>query len=125
MTLIVMMIAMHVLNVVSVVVVFAQDGCTAREAVILGSILNKISIPMMHSGAALLKLSELEYAGPTLIFMKTLLNKKYSLPYQVIEALVKYFVRFEKDERLMPVVWHQCLLVFAQRYCNSIDPVCL
>jgi essential nuclear protein 1 len=94
---------------------FFQDGCTAREAVILGSILAKISVPMMHSGAALLKLTELPYSGPTLIFVKTLLNKKYSLPYQVIEALVKYFVRFEKDERQMPVIWHQTFLVFAQR----------
>lgn len=71
---------------------------------------------MMHSGAALLKLTELPYSGPTLIFVKTLLNKKYSLPYQVIEALVKYFVRFKNDERQMPVIWHQTLLVFAQRF---------
>lgn len=68
-----------------IVLPLAEDACTAREAVIVCSILAKISIPMMHSGAAILKLSQMSYSGPTCVFIKTLLNKKYSLPYQVSE----------------------------------------
>ena len=56
------------------------------------------------------------YEGATSLFMTVLLNKKYSLPYVLIDALVSYFARFEQDERELPVLWHQCLLTFVQRY---------
>lgn len=39
---------------------------------------------------------------------------------QVIDALVLHFLRFADDERRMPVVWHQTLLCFVQRYRNEI-----
>eukprot|EP00163_Fabomonas_tropica_P021915 TRINITY_DN381_c0_g1_i6.p1 TRINITY_DN381_c0_g1~~TRINITY_DN381_c0_g1_i6.p1 ORF type:complete len:344 (-),score=80.07 TRINITY_DN381_c0_g1_i6:252-1283(-) len=36
-----------------------ERNCTLREATIVGSVLQKVSIPMLHSAAALLKLSEM------------------------------------------------------------------
>ena len=36
-----------------------EDGCTLREAVIISSIVAKVSIPMAHSAAALMKLTQL------------------------------------------------------------------
>ncbi len=35
---------------------------------------------------------------------------------RVIDSLVEHFVRFEKEEKQLPVLWHQALLVFVQRY---------
>lgn len=99
----------------------AQDGCTAREALIMSSILSKISIPVLHSSVALLKLAQMPYSGPCTLFMKTLLNKKYSLPYRVMDALVKYFMSFHDDSRKMPVIWHQNVLMFVQRYKNDLS----
>lgn len=94
----------------------AQEECTAREAIIISSVLQKVSIPAVHSAVALLKLSQMEYSGPNALFMKTLLDKKYSLPHRVIDQLVTYFHDFHKDERRLPVCWHQALLTFVQRY---------
>ncbi len=51
--------------------------CTLREAIILGSVLAKNSIPMLHSAAALLKLAEMRYSGANSIFIRILLDKKY------------------------------------------------
>jgi essential nuclear protein 1 len=34
----------------------------------------------------------------------------------VIEALVQHFCAFTEDGRTLPVIWHQALLVLAQRY---------
>ena len=45
-----------------------------------------------------------------------LLDKKYALPYKVVDALVFHFIRFKRDPRVMPVLWHQSFLVFVQRY---------
>jgi hypothetical protein len=39
------------------------EGCTLREAAILGSVLAKVSIPVLHSAAGLLKIAEMEYTG--------------------------------------------------------------
>lgn len=100
----------------------AQSGdCTLREATIIGSILAKVSIPGIHSAAALLRLTEMPYSGSTSLFIRILLNKKYSLPRRVIDALVMHFMNFEKETRVLPVVWHQALLVFAQRYKLEVD----
>ncbi|KAI6785225.1 uncharacterized protein J7T54_006867 [Emericellopsis cladophorae] len=80
-----------------------------------------------------------EGGGATNIFIKTLLEKKYALPYQVIDALVFHFMRFrsidpasvqagsdpmagvaENTRNKLPVIWHQSLLAFAQRYKGDI-----
>jgi len=124
--------------------------CTLREAHIISGVLVRVSVPLLHSGAAIKHLCEIaaqessagtEGGGATNLFIKALLDKKYALPYQVIDALVFHFMRFRsndpanvteenmgdtmdgvssaKDVRL-PVIWHQTLLAFAQRYRDNI-----
>lgn len=125
----------------------SSGTCTLREAHIISACLVRVSIPVLHSAAALKGLCDIaaqessagtEGGGATNIFIKALLEKKYALPYQVIDALVFHFLRFRsmdpanagsddamngvigsKDAKL-PVIWHQCLLAFAQRYRNDI-----
>lgn len=112
-------------------------GVTLKEAAIIGSVLSKVSIPVLHSAAALLRLAEMEYTGPSSLFIRILLDKKYALPYKVIDALVYHFLQFADKskgvevtrtragvvgERRMPVLWHQSLLVFAQRYKADMTP---
>jgi essential nuclear protein 1 len=83
---------------------------------IIGSVITKISIPLLDSAAALLKIAEMDYTGANSLFIRILLDKKYALPYKVIDSLVFHFLRFQRDHRALPVLWHQSLLVFAQRY---------
>ncbi len=118
-----------------------EGQCTLREAQIVSSVLARVSVPVLHSAAALLRLTEIaaeqtslistEAAGATNIFIRTLLEKKYALPYKVIDGLVFHFLRFRvtppangRDVGFgatsLPVLWHQCLLAFAQRYRNDI-----
>lgn len=128
--------------------------CTLREATIISSVLARVSIPVLHSATALYRLCEIaaeqmmhdvESAGACNIFIRTLLEKKYALPFRVVDALVFHFMRFkamqqpaEDDVSMengdavgfpgkkgagdpkLPVLWHQCLLAFAQRYKNEI-----
>ena len=117
--------------------------CTLREAHIVSSVLTRVSIPVLHSAAALLRLTEIaaqqtsystENAGATNVFIKVLLEKKYALPYKVVDGLVFHFLCFRatpsdqmpdatalgSKEAKLPVIWHQCLLAFAQRYRNDI-----
>jgi essential nuclear protein 1 len=37
--------------------------CTVREAVIWSSLLARVSIPVLHSAVAILKIAELKYSG--------------------------------------------------------------
>lgn len=122
--------------------------CTLREAHIISAVLVRVSVPVLHSAAALKGLCDIaaqessagtEGGGATNIFIKALLEKKYALPYQVIDALVFHFLRFRSvdpasvtpdnmgdltgaaaNELRLPVIWHQSLLAFAQRYRNDI-----
>lgn len=95
--------------------------CTLREAIIIGSIVSRNQIPVLHSSACLLKICEMEYSGANSIFIRIFLEKRYALPYRVIDATVFHFLRFEHDKREMPVLWHQSLLTFVQRYKNDIS----
>lgn len=97
-----------------------QDGCTAREAIVIASLLSKVSLPVEHAGVAIIKLCQLEYTGTSSLFLKTLLNKKYSLPLSVVAQVVQHLTSFQDETRALPVAWHQTFLVFAQRYKNSI-----
>lgn len=122
----------------------SSGTCTLRDAHIVSSVIARVSIPVLHSAAALLRMCDLaaeqslrslESTGAVNIFIRVFLEKKYALPYKVIDALVFHFLRFRvADEDTMtdgptglnskayklPVLWHQSLLVFAQRYRNDI-----
>ncbi|XP_076289465.1 bystin [Lasioglossum baleicum] len=95
--------------------------CTLREAVIIGSVIAKNSIPILHSSAAILKIAEMDYTGANSIFLRIFLDKKYALPYRVIDGVVFHFLRFKSDSRELPVLWHQALLTFVQRYKSDIS----
>ena len=105
------------------------ENATAREAVIIGSILGKVSINNLDAAAAIMKLTHMEYEVGNGFFLKTLLAKKYALPTQVINALVNFFLKFAVDggsqahmndeeyddeddrnagvaDKQMPVMWH-------------------
>lgn len=66
--------------------------------------------------AAMLKLAEMQYSGANSIFLRLLIDKKYALPFRVVDALVFHFLAFRTDQRVLTVLWHQCFLAFAQRY---------
>mmetsp|Transcript_50953 Transcript_50953/g.111626 ORF Transcript_50953/g.111626 Transcript_50953/m.111626 type:complete len:445 (+) Transcript_50953:124-1458(+) len=95
----------------------AGENCTLQEAMIFGSILAKVRVPVQHSAAALIKLSRMNpWFGTTAMLMATLINKKHSLPYGVLTPLVDHFVAFLSDDRELPVVWHRAVLSMVQRY---------
>lgn len=93
-----------------------SDTFTSREAIIVGSVLQKCSIPMIHSSTALYKLCQMPYTPQILYFIKVLIEKKYSLPTKVVESLIQYFYSFMKDERELPVLFHQAIFSFTQIY---------
>ena len=95
--------------------------CTLREAIIIGSVLAKNSIPILHSCACMLKIAEMEYSGANSIFLRIFLDKKYALPYRVVDAVVFHFLRFRNEQRELPVLWHQAFLTFVQRYKGHVS----
>jgi essential nuclear protein 1 len=105
-----------------ILIPLCRDNCTLREAAIIASVLQRVTIPVLHSAVAIHKLALLrDYNGAASIFIKTLLNKKYSLPAPVIGSLVQHFASFQNDQRTLPVLWHQALLVFVQRYKQEVQ----
>lgn len=95
--------------------------CSLREAIIFGSIISRSTIPVLHASACLLKICEMEYSGANSIFIRILLDKRYALPFRVIDGAVFHFLKFERDTRELPSLWHQALLTFVQRYKNDIS----
>ena len=95
--------------------------CTLREAIIIGSVLAKNSIPVLHASAVMLKIAEMEYSGANSIFLRIFFDKKYALPFRVVDSVVFHFLRFRSEKRELPVLWHQALLTFIQRYKGHVS----
>ncbi|KAL2015475.1 hypothetical protein VTK56DRAFT_5381 [Thermocarpiscus australiensis] len=114
----------------------ASGTCTLREAQIVSAVLARVSIPVLHSAAAIKTLCDIaaeqasqhsECVSATNYMLKVLLEKRYALPWQCVDALVFHFLRYAATARdgdaapkALPVIFHQCMLVFAQRYRNDI-----
>ena len=60
--------------------------CNLREAVIVSSVLKRVSLPVLHSAAALLRIADMAYSGTNSFFIRVLLDKKYALPYRVVRT---------------------------------------
>jgi essential nuclear protein 1 len=98
----------------------AEGEVTLKEASILASVLAKASIPVLHASACILKICELPYSGANSIFLRTFLDKKFTLPYRVVDSLVEHYCSFKDDPRPLFVLWHQSLLVFVERYKSEL-----
>ncbi|KAG1739835.1 Bystin-domain-containing protein [Suillus paluster] len=107
-----------------------ENGCSLREAAIIASVVAKKKVPVLHSAAALLRIANMDYTGPNSLFIRVLIDKKYQLPYKVVDALVFHFIRLSNtykargrgDAQTLPVLWHQSLLAFCQRYSPDLTP---
>lgn len=95
----------------------ARSGdCTLREAAIVSSVLTTKRVPQLQSAAAIFVLATMPYSPAVSVFLRVMLSKRYTLTLRVIEALVAHFCGFVRVPGPLPVLWHQALLVFAQRY---------
>lgn len=109
-----------------------SKDASSREAAIIGSLLLKCSVSVQHASACLLKICEFPYSLGTNFFIKIFLSKNYAFPDRVIESLVDYFFQFTNESMVkfqddqgedfqMPVLWHQSLLLFVQKYRHCLD----
>jgi len=112
--------------VMSIVLPLCSDpSCTLREATIVSSVLAKSTFKADPGAQAIFHICQLiangqPYNGTQSIFLRTLIGKKYALPYGVIDEISAYFVYFEKDNRKLPVLWHQSFLTYVQIYSKDI-----
>ncbi|KAL0645210.1 hypothetical protein Bca4012_043501 [Brassica carinata] len=52
--------------------------------------------------------------------MKVILEKIYALAHLAIDAIVAHFIRFRKETEVLPVIWHQTIVAFVQRYKHEL-----
>ncbi|KFV71696.1 Bystin, partial [Dryobates pubescens] len=93
--------------------------CTLREAIIIGSILTKCSIPVLHS-----RYQGWEAAGGRAAPLGTpVLHLRLALGLSDIldVALSSLQLLLGSDPRQLPVLWHQSFLALAQRYKEDLS----
>mgnify|MGYP001617264321 FL=1 len=95
-----------------------EGECTLREALVIGSVLQKMHLPPVPTAVAIAKLTFLPFTSSTCVLLRVLIDKRMALPFQPIDALVKYFHKFTQSHKgqTLPVLWHQTFLTFVQRY---------
>ena len=123
--------------------------CTVKEAKVVSSVLKRNRIPAIPAAVALEKMCEVaaeeasqtnELGSASNMFIRALIEKRYALPYQVVDSLVFHFLRMrsadpaairpgdskeEVDSKAgvrsrLPIVWHEAFQLFAELYKNDI-----
>jgi len=56
--------------------------------------LSKISIPVISSSVALIKMTEMTPSSAILHYLKALVSKNYSFPKKVLSVLTNYLIQF-------------------------------
>lgn len=101
----------------------ADMRTTQRQAAIMGSVIKKMSIPVLYSAAALIKLTKLDFYGPRAIVMRTLIEKKYSLPQSALHSLVEFIETSSRCAENNTVIWQQLVLSVCVKYGADLSPL--
>ncbi|GIQ89078.1 bystin, partial [Kipferlia bialata] len=67
------------------------EGCGAKTASAVAAAMHKWSIPSEYAAAGITKLLEVPYSPPQALFVKTLVSKRYALPYSVLDNLATHY----------------------------------
>lgn len=98
-----------------------SNSCTIREALILCSVLQRVSIPAVHSIMAMIQLLKIKQFGIQILLIKAFLDKNYSLPFHMINLSVNYFVSFRSEIQVLPVIWYNSLQTFIEKNKRNIN----
>jgi essential nuclear protein 1 len=77
---------------------FCDASTLLREISVIESLISKMSIPVISSAVAIIKLTEHAPTTATIHYLKAFINKAYNLPRKVITGMVNYFLSFHKVE---------------------------
>lgn len=105
-----------------IVLPLCESGdCKHSESVVIGSVIKKRSVPLLHSAAALFRITMIPYTATYDTIFKSIIEKQYSLPTKVVAGIVDYFLKFKNENRKLPIIWHQTLLLFVQLYKQDLS----
>lgn len=122
--------------------------CTVKEAKVISSVMKRSKIPVIPAAAALEQMCEIaaeeasattELGSASSMFIRTLIEKRLALPYQVVDSLVFYFLRTRSTNpaavtrgasredieaaglrNKLPLMWHEAFQIFSELYKNDI-----
>lgn len=98
-----------------------EEGCTYREASVIGGVLRKVSIPVMHASAFIVQICRNQkWFGSTSFILSILFQKRFRLPVKVVKECLAYFCKFVDFHDHLPVIWHQSLYVFLHHYKHTL-----
>jgi essential nuclear protein 1 len=97
----------------------SSESFSLHVAHVLRGALNSISLPVFHAATAMIKISELPISSPVSYVLTGMIYKRYTLPSLAVDALIKYFSKFEPEEEendRMPLSLNACIHAFIQIY---------
>eukprot|EP00995_Heteronema_vittatum_P007590 NODE_273_length_1552_cov_266.360612_g197_i0.p1 GENE.NODE_273_length_1552_cov_266.360612_g197_i0~~NODE_273_length_1552_cov_266.360612_g197_i0.p1 ORF type:complete len:491 (-),score=126.84 NODE_273_length_1552_cov_266.360612_g197_i0:79-1356(-) len=81
-----------------------EEGCTMREAYVLGRLVAKTSFTPVQAAVTIAKIALMPYTGGTSFFLRVLFEKKYQLPMAAVDAVVQHYGSFLQPGSGPPVM---------------------
>ncbi|CRG99968.1 U3/U14 snoRNA-associated small subunit rRNA processing protein, putative [Plasmodium relictum] len=98
-----------------------QKECTKKQMIIIGSIIQKMSISINSVINGLNQIFKFQWNSTIGYFLSIFFNKKYSFPKQFIGNCVEYFINFQNYPNQLTVIWHKALLMLVNNYKELLD----
>ncbi len=73
---------------------FCDKDSNLREIKVIESLITKITIPVISSSVALIKMTEMPPTSAVLHYLRALVSKNYSFPKRVLTVLTSYLLSF-------------------------------
>ena len=74
---------------------FCDTNVLLKEIKVIESLLTKMSIPVISSSVAMIKMMEMPPSSATIHYIKSLISKNYIFPKKVISSLTTYLLSFK------------------------------
>lgn len=94
----------------------SQSSCTQKEARIISLIVRRVKLPRDHANAFIIAICQGDISLVRTIFLAGMVSRGQALAIQAIDAILNYFLRFDAIDEKQPLLWHQALLDFVQKY---------
>mmetsp|Transcript_41011 Transcript_41011/g.82532 ORF Transcript_41011/g.82532 Transcript_41011/m.82532 type:complete len:245 (+) Transcript_41011:40-774(+) len=93
---------------------FKGENCTAKEAIIFGSIISRFHFSQGNFLWALMNLVKNPCNSPRLILIRAFLSKGKPLPYRALDLLIDFFLQNSNNRKNS--TYKKCFLVFLKNY---------
>ncbi|KAH0788206.1 Bystin-domain-containing protein [Histomonas meleagridis] len=94
--------------------------CPSKTAKFISTLIAQIKLPNTYANVFIDHLCKSDRSQVITLFLSRLISRSYALTISSIDAIYAYFLSYQGDSEQMPMIWHNAILEFVQKYGKNL-----